>query len=131
MTIAALGIVWGLVRGNAAGWGSLEVIGSLAAGAHSRPCSCSGSYGRGSRCCRCGCSVARVRGRQRRRFLLFGALFSAVFFMAQFLQTALGQAPLDAGLRLLPWTGTVFIVAPIAGSLVDRMASARWSCAGC
>src|SRR5512132_4550186 len=32
VTGAALGIVWGLVRGNAAGWGSLEVVASLAAG---------------------------------------------------------------------------------------------------
>jgi len=41
--------------------------------------------------------------------------------MAQFQQTALGQSPLQAGLRLIPWTGTVFIVAPIAGALVDRI----------
>ena len=33
VTGGALGIVWGLVRGNPAGWGSLEVVGSLAAGA--------------------------------------------------------------------------------------------------
>src|SRR3954469_6213391 len=32
VTGAALGIVWGLVRGNAAGWGSPEVVASLAAG---------------------------------------------------------------------------------------------------
>src|SRR3954453_16913316 len=32
VTSAALGIVWGLVRGNAAGWNSLEVVASLAAG---------------------------------------------------------------------------------------------------
>ena len=41
--------------------------------------------------------------------------------MAQFLQIALGQGPLGAGLRLLPWTATLFIVAPIAGALVDRI----------
>ena len=41
--------------------------------------------------------------------------------MAQFLQTALGQSPLHAGLSLVPWTGTVFIVAPIAGSMVQRV----------
>src|SRR3954449_11165516 len=29
---AALGVVWGLVRGNGSGWGSAEVIGSIAAG---------------------------------------------------------------------------------------------------
>src|SRR3954465_1339543 len=32
VTSAALGIVWGLVRGNAAGWNSLGVVASLAAG---------------------------------------------------------------------------------------------------
>jgi len=53
--------------------------------------------------------------------LMFGSLYSAVFFMAQFLETALGDSPLQAGLRLMPWTGTVFIVAPIAGALVDRI----------
>src|SRR3954453_12899471 len=32
VTTAAFGIVWGLVRGNTAGWGSPEVVGSFAAG---------------------------------------------------------------------------------------------------
>jgi MFS family permease len=54
-------------------------------------------------------------------FAMFGALFSAVFFMGQFEQTALGQSPLHAGLRLIPWTGTVFFISPIAGALVDRI----------
>ena len=36
VTGAALGIVWGLVRANDAGWGSFEVIGSLAAGIGAR-----------------------------------------------------------------------------------------------
>jgi hypothetical protein len=29
---AALGVAWGLVRGNGSGWGSLEVVGSIAIG---------------------------------------------------------------------------------------------------
>src|SRR3954465_8327705 len=33
VTGAALGLVWGLVRGNASGWDSAEVVGALAAGA--------------------------------------------------------------------------------------------------
>ena len=32
ITGAALGVVWGLVRGNGAGWGSAEVVGALAGG---------------------------------------------------------------------------------------------------
>src|SRR5262249_3469862 len=40
--------------------------------------------------------------------------------MAQFLQTALGHSPLEAGIRLLPWTATPMVIAPIAGGLADR-----------
>jgi MFS family permease len=54
-------------------------------------------------------------------FFLFAALFGAVFFFAQFLQTGLGYGPLDAGLRLMPWTAMLFVVAPIAGTLADRI----------
>ena len=53
-------------------------------------------------------------------FLTLASLFAAVFFLAQFLQSGLGYDPLGAGLRLLPWTGTLFFVAPVAGALVDR-----------
>jgi EmrB/QacA subfamily drug resistance transporter len=122
VTGAALGLVWGLVRGNTAGWGSLEVVTALAAGFL--------------------LAVAFVAWERRAHepmlpmrlfrsrafslgnaanFLTFASLFGALFFMAQFLQTAQGYGPLDTGLRLLPWTGTLFIVAPIAGSLVNRV----------
>ena len=54
-------------------------------------------------------------------FLLTAALFGAVFFLAQFMQAAFGSGPLKAGLQLLPWTATLFLVAPVAGRLVDRI----------
>ena len=63
-------------------------------------------------------------------FLTVGSLFCAVFFMAQFLQAGLGAGPLDAGLRLLPWTATLFFVAPVAGALVDRHGPRRFMGAG-
>ncbi|WP_344114388.1 RNA polymerase subunit sigma-70 [Kribbella alba] len=53
-------------------------------------------------------------------FFLTAALFGAVFFLAQFMQAVLGYGPLKAGLQLLPWTATLFLVAPIAGRLVDK-----------
>jgi MFS family permease len=62
--------------------------------------------------------------------LMSGALFSAVFFVAQFEQTTLGQSPLQTGLRLIPWTGTVFIVAPISGALVPRVGERALMVAG-
>jgi len=53
--------------------------------------------------------------------LFTAALYGNLFFIAQFLQTAQGYGPLSAGLRLLPWTATLFIVGPIAGRLVNRV----------
>jgi MFS family permease len=56
-------------------------------------------------------------------FLLTAALFSSVFFLAQYLQISLGYSPLGAGLRFLPWTLPLFVVAPIAGRVLDRIGS--------
>src|SRR6476469_7480037 len=50
--------------------------------------------------------------------------------MAQFLQAGLGYGPLGAGLRLLPWTATLFFVAPVAGKLVDRFGERPFLIAG-
>src|SRR5215218_1834759 len=54
-------------------------------------------------------------------FFTLASLFAAVFFYAQLLQTGLGYGPLDAGLRLLPWTATFITVAPVAGALADKI----------
>jgi MFS family permease len=41
--------------------------------------------------------------------------------LAQFLQTAQHYTPLQAGLRILPWTAMPILVAPIAGLVSDRL----------
>jgi EmrB/QacA subfamily drug resistance transporter len=122
ITGAALGVVWGLVRGNDAGWGSAEVLGALIGGVVM--------------------TIAFVLWELRARepmlpmklfrsrdfsagnasnLFMYAALFSAVFFMAQFMQVAQGRSPLHTGLQLIPWTGTVFIIAPISGALADKI----------
>src|SRR5262249_40609771 len=53
-------------------------------------------------------------------FFMYAGLFGTLFLMAQFLQTALGYSPLQAGIRLLPWTATPMVIAPLAGGLADR-----------
>ena len=74
--------------------------------------------------------LARVLGGQRGDLLRLGSLFVGVFFLPQFLQTSLGFSPLEAGLGLLPWTGTLFFVAPVAGTLVDRLGERPFLVAG-
>jgi EmrB/QacA subfamily drug resistance transporter len=122
VTAGALGIVWGLVRANSAGWGSLEVVATLAAGcvlvaafvAWERRAPAPMLPGHLFRSRSFSAGNAAI-------FFTFASLFAAVFFCAQLLQTGLGYGPLDAGLRLLPWTGTFMTIAPVAGAMADRI----------
>ena len=118
----AFGVVWALVRGNQAGWGSFEVVATLVGGLllfaafvawelRVREPMLPMSFFR-SRAFSAGNGAI---------FLTLASLFTGVFFFAQFLQTGLGHGPLGAGLRLLPWTATFMTVAPIAGALADRI----------
>jgi MFS family permease len=54
-------------------------------------------------------------------FLFYASLYGTLFLLPQFLQTAQGHGPLGAGLRLLAWTATLLVTAPIAGLLVNRI----------
>jgi EmrB/QacA subfamily drug resistance transporter len=119
---AGLGIVWGLVRGNEAGWGSLEVVASLAVGALLAAAFV--AWELRAREPMLPMRFFRSRGfsgGNAAMFFTFASLFAGVFFYAQLLQIGLGYGPLDAGLRLMPWTATFITVAPIAGALADRI----------
>ena len=54
-------------------------------------------------------------------FFMTGSLFGGAFLVTQFFQLGLGYSPLETGMRLLPWTATPLVVAPIAGALSDRI----------
>jgi EmrB/QacA subfamily drug resistance transporter len=54
-------------------------------------------------------------------FLMIATIMAAAFLIAQYFQLVLADSPLEAGLRLLPWTATPMIVAPLAGALSDRI----------
>jgi EmrB/QacA subfamily drug resistance transporter len=122
VTGGALGVVWGLVRGNSAGWGSAEVVAALALGAALLATFV--AWELRAREPMLPMHLFRSRAFSSGNagvFFLFASLFGAVFFLPQFLQTGLGEGPLEAALRLGPWTGTLFVVAPIAGVLADRI----------
>jgi EmrB/QacA subfamily drug resistance transporter len=122
VTGGAFGIVWGLVRGNAAGWDSLEVVGTLAAGVLLVAAFIAWELRAREPMLPMGFFRSRAfTGGNAAIFFTFASLFTGVFFFAQLLQTVLGYGPLDAGLRLLPWTATFITVAPIVGNLVDRV----------
>jgi EmrB/QacA subfamily drug resistance transporter len=119
---AALALVWGLLRGNVAGWTSAEVMSTLAAGVLFAAVFVVWEQ-------RARAPMVPMRLFQSRAFssgmtasfLFYAAMYGVLFLLPQFLQTALGCGPLGAGLRLLPWTATLFATAPIAGALVNRV----------
>ena len=131
VTAGVFGLVWGLVRGNIAGWDSFEVIGTLAGGALLVAAFVAWQL-------RAPEPMLPMRFFRSRAFsagnaaifFAVASLFCGVFFLAQFMQNTLGSGPLEAGLRLLPWTGTLFFVAPVAGALVDRFGERPFLVAG-
>jgi len=56
---------------------------------------------------------------------LYGSMYGVVFFLPQYLQASPRATALTAGLELLPWTGTLVLVAPFAGRAVDRFGERR------
>jgi EmrB/QacA subfamily drug resistance transporter len=130
-TLGLLGVVYGVVRGNPAGWSSLEVVGSIAAGAVLL-------VGFVAWELRSAAPMLPMRFFRSRTFaatngvslaMTFG-IFGSIFFLAQFFQTVQGYSPLEAGLRTLPWTGMPMLVAPIAGILSDRIGARPLMSAG-
>src|SRR5262245_21663796 len=121
VTLGLLGVVFGLVRANADGWTSSLIVGSLTGGAilliafvlwerrASNPMVPLTLFRNR------GFAVTNVVG----FFMTFGT-FGSVFLLSQQLQYLFGYGPLDAGLRMLVWTGATLAIAPLAGPLAER-----------
>jgi EmrB/QacA subfamily drug resistance transporter len=117
-----LGLVWGLVHGNSDGWGSAQIVASLTAGAVLLAAFVAWEA-------RAKAPMLPLRFFKDRAFAaangaslaMYFGMFGSVFLLSQFFQTAQGYSPLEAGLRVLPWTAMPMLVAPIAGALSDRI----------
>ncbi len=130
-SLGLLGVVYGVVRGNAAGWGSPEILLTLGAGAALLVLFV--LYETRTRE-----PLLPMRFFRSRAFsatnavslAMFFGIFGSIFLLAQFFQAVQGYSPLEAGLRTLPWTGMPMLVAPIAGALSDRIGSRPLMAAG-
>jgi EmrB/QacA subfamily drug resistance transporter len=122
VSFGLLGIVWGLVNGNADGWSSPAIVGALVAGG----VLLAGFVGWEFRARE---PMLPMRFFRNRAFaaangaslLMYFGMFGSIFLLTQFFQTAQGYSPLESGLRVLPWTAMPMVVAPIAGALSDRI----------
>jgi EmrB/QacA subfamily drug resistance transporter len=117
-----LGVVWGLVNGNANGWSSPAIVAALVGGA----AFLAAFVGWELRTPQPMLPMRFFRDRAfsaangASLFMYFG-MFGSIFLLTQFFQTAQGYSPLESGLRVLPWTAMPMVVAPIAGALSDRI----------
>jgi len=126
LTVALTTVVLALIEGNDWGWGSARVIGLLAAGGVSTVVFLM--------------VEARVRAPvvdfdffRSRNFvgantvatIISFAMMGSFFFLAIYLQDLLGYSALETGVRFLPTTVVIVIVAPLAGRVADKIGS-RW-----
>ncbi|HWT90015.1 MAG TPA: MFS transporter [Solirubrobacterales bacterium] len=115
-------LVLALVRGNAEGWGSTTIVGSLAAAAVllvaffaierrvAEPMLPLGFFRRRA-----------FTGVQLAAFAVSGSMFALFLYLTLYLQGFLGHSPVEAGLRYLPITIASFIVAPLSGMALAKV----------
>ncbi|HEX4905628.1 MAG TPA: DHA2 family efflux MFS transporter permease subunit [Acidimicrobiales bacterium] len=53
--------------------------------------------------------------------LVMFAMFGSLFILTQLLQLVLGYSALEAGIRMLPVAGTMFVVAPLSAKVVEKV----------
>ncbi|QDZ13444.1 MFS transporter [Humibacter ginsenosidimutans] len=117
--VGVFAVVFGIVRGNDAGWDSAQVLTSLIGGGvlllafvwwetrASAPLLPLGLFRNRS------FTVANLVGVT----FSFG-IFGSVFILIQFLQVVQGHTALEAGLMTMPWTLAPMVVAPLTGALI-------------
>jgi EmrB/QacA subfamily drug resistance transporter len=121
-SVGLLSLTWGIINGHGHGWTSPEIVAALAVGAvllaafviwerrTPEPMLPMRFFA----------DRAFSAANAASLFMYFG-MFGSIFLLTQFFQTAQGYSPLEAGLRVLPWTAMPMIVAPISGALSDRI----------
>ncbi|MGO9900313.1 MAG: DHA2 family efflux MFS transporter permease subunit [Solirubrobacteraceae bacterium] len=125
------GIVFGLVQSQSQGWSSPEVVIALATGvvlvlafiAHelrtAEPMLPMSFFAKRS------FAVTNVVS-----LAMYFGMFGSIFFLSVFLQNVLHNTPLQAGVKLLVWTGATMVVSPLAGFFSERYGSRPFMVAG-
>ncbi len=119
---ACLLLALGLTRGNDAGWTSAGIIGALVGAAIGLAAFVFVEHRATNPMLPL--NLFRIPAFSGIAIVAFAqsvAIYPLLIFLAIYLQDGLGFAPLDAGLRLLPLTLMILLIAPFAGRLTSRL----------
>ncbi|MHB8717622.1 MAG: DHA2 family efflux MFS transporter permease subunit [Candidatus Dormibacteria bacterium] len=130
-SVGLFGVVYGVVRANALGWGSLTVVTCMAGGAAIVAAFVWWEL-------RADHPMLPMHFFRSRAFsatnavslAMYFGMFGSIFLLAQFFQVVQHYTPLQAGVRTLPWTAMPIIVAPLAGIFSDRFGSRPFMATG-
>ncbi len=121
-SLALAGLVFGLIRSQAEGWGSFQVLGSLVAAAvlltafivielRVREPMLDLSLLR----------VPTFNGGLVAAWAVSASIFSLITYLVIYFQELMGYSAVAAGVRFLPMTGAIFLVAGVAGRLTTKV----------
>jgi EmrB/QacA subfamily drug resistance transporter len=122
LSVALTGLILALIEGNRWGWGSGRIVGLFAASViamvafvlietHRRVPMVDFSFFKSR----------TFAGANLVAIVISFAMLAQFFFMALYMQNILGYTALEAGVRFLPSTLMIIVIAPIAGRLSDRI----------
>ena len=113
---------YGLIRGNEDGWGSPAIVGSLSGAAVLLAAFV--AVERRTEAPMLPLSLFRIPAFTGTAVVAFAqsvALYPLLLFVAIYFQVGLGLTPTETGLRILPLTLVLVVVAPISGRLTNRL----------
>ncbi len=121
-SLALFGLIFGLIRGNASGWGSFEILTSLIGSVALLVA----FFVVESRSDHASLDLALFRvssfgGVSIVAWALSAGMFAMFLYQTLYIQDVLGYGPLEAGVRFLPITLLGFFVAPISANLSHRI----------
>ncbi|MGH2926108.1 MAG: DHA2 family efflux MFS transporter permease subunit [Solirubrobacterales bacterium] len=120
-SLSLFALIFGLIRGNSEGWGSLQILTSLIGAAVLMAAFVVIEMRRENAMLDPGLfGVASFGGVSIVAWALSATMFAMFLYLTLYVQDVLGFSPLQAGLRFLPITLLSFVVAPIGGQLLKR-----------
>jgi EmrB/QacA subfamily drug resistance transporter len=122
LTASLTALVLALIEGNTWGWTSPTIIALLGGGAIGLAAFVAIELR--TRVPMVDFKLFRTRqfiGSNLIAFIITFAMMGSFFFLALYMQDVLGYSALEAGLRFLPTTMVIAVIAPLAGRLADRL----------